>query len=115
MEYKNGKFLVAASCFTAQKYDDTGYIEYDPETKSVQIFLKNKAAIEKAMEYLHQPQTMQIPHHTMNDFTTITIEPLANVDNFQLALTRLWEYSNVYIDWSRPVDYVIAHMNEPIE
>ena len=24
----------------------------------------------------------------------------------QLALTRLWEVTDVHVDWSRPVDYV---------
>ena len=26
--------------------------------------------------------------------------------HFKLALTRLWEATDVHVDWSRPVDYV---------
>ena len=42
----------------------------------------------------------------MHDFTTITINPLDDVETLQLALTRLWEATDVHVDWSRPVDYV---------
>ena len=43
------------------------------------------------------------------DFTEETIEPWSSKENFQLALTRLWENTDVHVDWSRPVDYVKAH------
>ena len=28
------------------------------------------------------------------------------METLQLALTRLWEATDVHVDWSRPVDYV---------
>ena len=43
------------------------------------------------------------------DFTEETVDPLADVESFKLALTRLWNNTQVTVDWSRPVDYVKAH------
>ena len=43
------------------------------------------------------------------DFTEMTIDPLADIKSFQTALTRLWNMTQVHVDWSRPIDYVKAH------
>jgi hypothetical protein len=34
---------------------------------------------------------------------------LASVENLKIALTRLWEATQVHVDWSRPVEYVRQH------
>lgn len=94
-------YSVAISC-----RGDLGYIDYDIETKTANIVLNNETAKQKVEKFLNTKLTLQIPHETLRDFTTVTIEPLANRDNFELALTRLWENTDVHVDWSRPVDYV---------
>ncbi len=94
-------YSVAISC-----HSDLGYMEYDEKAKTVNIVLANEIAKQKVDEFLHSELTLQVPHETLHDFTTITINPLDDVETFQLALTRLWETTNVHVDWSRPVDYV---------
>ena len=94
-------YSVAISC-----HSDLGYIEYTADTKSANIVLANEVAKQKVEEFLNTPLSLQVPHETLHDFTTITINPLDDVETFQLALTRLWEVTDVHVDWSRPVDYV---------
>ena len=94
-------YSVAISC-----HSDLGYIEYTADTKSANIVLANEVAKQKVEEFLNTPLTLQVPHETLHDFTTITINPLDDVETLQLALTRLWEATDVHVDWSRPVDYV---------
>ena len=95
------KYSVAISC-----HDDLGYMEYDESTQTVDIILANEAAKKRVEEFLHTDLTIQIPHETLHDFTTVTINPLENTEMLQLALTRLWETTDVHVDWSRPVGYV---------
>ena len=38
-------------------------------------------------------------------FADAVVDP-DDVETLQLALTRLWEATDVHVDWSRPVDYV---------
>lgn len=95
------KYSVAISC-----HSDLGYLEYDENTKMANIVLANEEAKKRVDDFLHTDLTIQIPHETLHDFTTVTIKPLENVDSLELALTRLWETTEVHVDWSRPVDYV---------
>lgn len=95
------KYSVAISC-----HGDLGYMEYNEDTKMANIVLANEEAKKRVDDFLHTDLTIQIPHETLHDFTTVTIKPLENVDSLELALTRLWETTEVHVDWSRPVDYV---------
>ena len=94
-------YSVAISC-----HADLGYIEYDAEKKTANIALANDEAKKKVEDFLKTKMTIQIPHEKLHDFTNITVDPLADTQSFQLALTRLWENTDVHVDWSRPVDYV---------
>lgn len=105
----NDKFQVAISYSNFQEYTDIGYLEYSEKDKAATVFLKSKKAITAASEFFKKKLTIQIPHKTMQDFTSITINPLENLENFKLALTRLWESTHVYVDWSRPVEYARTH------
>ena len=94
----------------AISYEDAlGYIEYDLNDKTAQVTLANDDGKHKAEDFLHQVHEIAIPHETLLDFTAEQIDPLASVDNFKIALTRLWEATGVHVDWSRPVDYVKQH------
>ncbi len=106
---KNNIFSVAISNFDYSHYRDVGYLEYDSEKKSVEIFLQSEELKEKAQKFFASDLTIQVPHETMHDFTTTTIKPLADLESFKIALTRLWENTDIYVDWSRPVEYVREH------
>ena len=86
------KYSVAISCRS-----DLGYLEYDENTKMVNIVLANEEAKKRVDDFLHTDLTIQIPHETLHDFTTVTIKPLENVDSLELALTRLWETTGFII------------------
>ena len=98
------KFSVAISY-----KENLGYIEYDAENKKAAVVLDNEEGKKKVEEFLSQVHEIEIPHETLLDFTAEKIDPLANEKNLELALTRLWEATEVHVDWSRPVDYVKAH------
>jgi hypothetical protein len=54
---------------------------------------------------------LKASHETLRDFTKEKIQPLSSMENFKLTLTRIWESTDIYVDWSRPVDYVLGTMN----
>lgn len=97
-------YSVAVSCRGAN-----GWVEYDTEAKTVKVFLDDEKAVADAEKFLSEKHDINIPHETLRDFTTETIDPLASVDCFQVVLTRLWENTGVHVDWSRPVEYVKQH------
>ena len=107
---EKGKFWMAEPYSVAVSYgDDLGWIEYDEAAKKITVTLGSDEGKKKAEDFLGKPLTLQVPHATLMDFTEETIEPWSSKENFQLALTRLWENTDVHVDWSRPVDYVKAH------
>lgn len=89
--------------------NDLGWIEYDDSAKKILVHLANEEGKKKAEAFLSQKLTLKVPHETLMDFTEETVDPLADVESFKLALTRLWNNTQVTVDWSRPVDYVKAH------
>lgn len=89
--------------------EDLGWITYDEAEKRITVHLANDEGREKAEAFLGKPLTLRVPHETLMDFTEETIEPAASKETFELALTRLWENTEVHVDWSRPVEYVKAH------
>ena len=100
MEQEN-KFSVAVH------YGDTlGYIEYDGDAKKVVVTLPDEEGKKKAEEYLTTTHEIAVPNLTLMDFETKTIDPTADVRSFQIAMTRIWEETEVYVDWSRPVAFV---------
>ncbi len=100
MEQEN-KFSVAIH------YGDTlGYVEYDGDTKKAVVTLADEEGKKKAEDYLASSHEIAVPDMTLLDFETKTIDPLADVRSFQIAMTRIWEATEVYVDWSRPVAFV---------
>lgn len=97
-------YSVAVSC-----RDSIGWIEFDPEAKTVKVCMDDEKAVADAEKFLTEPHSVKVPHETLRDFSEELIDPLADVESFQLVLTRLWENTEVHVDWSRPVDYVKAH------
>lgn len=81
-----------------------GCVEYNEETKTASVKLavsEAKAAVEK---FLSEPLTLDVPQgETIRDFVTKTLEPLADLASFKVALTRLWGKTGVRVEWSMPV------------
>ena len=40
----------------------------------------------------------------LDTYQELDIDPLESLGNLKLALTRLWEATEVQVDWSRPVE-----------
>lgn len=100
MEQEN-KFSVAIH------YEDAlGYIEYDGDAKKAVVTLPHEEGKKKAEAYLATTHEIAVPNMTLMDFETKTIDPMADVRSFQTAMTRIWEETEVYVDWSRPVSFV---------
>ena len=98
---QNNKFSVAIH------YGDIlGYIEYDGDAKKAVVTLADEEGRKKAEDYLAVPHEIAVPNMTLLDFETKTIDPMADVRSFQIAMTRIWEETEVYVDWSRPVEFV---------
>ncbi len=85
--------------------DKVGYLSYDLETKAVEVVLPEETWVQKVLDFLHQDITLD--HATgLSTYETITIDPLASLENLKLALTRLWGLTDVQVDWSRSVEVI---------
>ncbi len=80
-----------------------GFVEYNPETKKVSVNLSVAEAKAKVEQFLHTPMIIDVPQgETIRDFVTTRLEPLASLDNFKVAMTRLWGKTDVRVEWSMP-------------
>lgn len=92
-----------------QYKNELGYIEYDAEKKAATVVLDEEEARRAVEAYLSEKHEIGVPHDTLCDFSKELIDPIADVESFKTALTRLWEATEVHVDWSRPVAYVKEH------
>ena len=83
--------------------DDRGYVAYDTETKELSVSLPNQEWADKVSAFLKQDHSIA---HAMglDTYQELDIDPLECLGNLKLALTRLWEATEVQVDWSRPVE-----------
>ncbi|WP_419557785.1 hypothetical protein, partial [Phascolarctobacterium faecium] len=59
-----------------------------------------KAKVEK---FLNEKLTLDVQEgDTVRQFVTKTLDPLENLDNFKICLTRLWFNTDVLVEWSMP-------------
>lgn len=80
-----------------------GYVEYNEASKTAVVTLAVAEAKEAVEKYLAAPLTLDVPEgDTIRDFVTKTLEPLASLENFKVALTRLWGKTGVRVEWSMP-------------
>lgn len=82
-----------------------GYIEYDLPAKSARVVLNHPAKVKAVETFLKTKLRIQVPHKTVHDFALRELCHLDTLEDLKLALTRLWEYTEVLVDWSRPLDY----------
>lgn len=101
---------MAITFSVAISYNNTlGWIDYDADARKAEVHLDDAKGKELTETYLGETHEINIPHQTLMDFTHETVNPLADTESFKLALTRLWNATQVHVDWSRPVDYVKEH------
>lgn len=83
--------------------DDRGYVAYNTETKELSVSLPNQEWADKVSAFLKQDHSIA---HAMglDTYQELDIDPLESLGNLKLALTRLWEATEVQVDWSRPVE-----------
>ena len=75
---------------TLNYHGNYGYVEYDSENKKVEKFLNEKLTLDVQ------------EGDTVRQFVTKTLDPLENLDNFKICLTRLWFNTDVLVEWSMP-------------
>lgn len=88
----------------AVQYDNqVGYIEYDPATKQLEVKLPNEEKRQAAISFLTTKRVLRTPQQSLMNFKEWEAVPTENMESFEAALGRLWENTDVHIDWSRPV------------
>jgi hypothetical protein len=88
----------------AIRYNDQyGYIAFNPENKQLTVALPNEAKRREAEEYLTTPKKIWAAKDSLLEFEHRDIVPNESLDSLKLALTRIWEATEVFVDWSRPV------------
>ena len=71
------------------------------EAKTVSVELPEQEWADKVIAYLNDEHAIE--HATgLDTYERLTVKPLESLDNFKLALTRMWEAIDVQVDWSRP-------------
>ncbi|HWR41024.1 MAG TPA: hypothetical protein VN611_16150 [Patescibacteria group bacterium] len=85
-------------------YDnDCGFVEYDTAEKQLRVLLDHEEKRRETEAYLMQRHTIRKAGQRLLDFSEVDILPVDNLEDLKLALTRLWQKTGVYVDWSRPV------------
>lgn len=86
-----------------------GWVELDEAAHTITVNLEEPEGKKLAEDYLGATHTIRVPGESLLDFRPEEITASDSRRSFELAMTRLWEATNVHVDWSRPVDYVKAH------
>jgi hypothetical protein len=88
----------------AIRYNDQyGRIEYNPDTKEALVIHPDAFKCREVMDYLTTPKTINTAQVHLLDFKYVNLVPTDSLENLKLALTRMWEATEVFVDWSRPV------------
>ena len=88
---------------TLNYHGNYGYVEYDSENKKAEIVLGVAEAKAKVEKFLNEKLTLDVQEGgTVRQFVTKTLDPLENLDNFKICLTRLWFNTDVLVEWSMP-------------
>lgn len=80
-----------------------GTLEYNPTTHAVSVHLSDAVKKAEIENYLSSRHTIQTAQHDLREFKKVDILPTENLESFKLALTRMWEATQVCVAWSRPV------------
>ncbi|MDU2064252.1 MAG: hypothetical protein E6713_05350 [Sporomusaceae bacterium] len=84
--------------------NDYGSISYNEADKSFCVKLANEAKRREIETYLSTEQTIHIASGaTIRDFADQTGLPTESLAFFKQVLTRLYNHTQVLVDWSHPV------------
>ena len=83
--------------------EDNGCIEYNPVTKDVKVVLGNAAKREEIEAYLNKEQVIRVTEKGLRDFIDKKVMPSSSLAVLQVVLTKLWENTGVFVDWSKPI------------
>ena len=81
--------------------NSNGFLAYDTDTKIVTIDLPEQEWIDKVHAYLNEEHTIENATG-LDTYERVQVKPLESLENFKLALTRMWVAIDVQVDWSRP-------------
>jgi hypothetical protein len=81
-----------------------GYLEYDEEAKKFSVHLEGQPEAEKAvLDFLAKPLTLSVPKDECTyHFEKRTVNAADNWEDAKLVLGRLWENTEVLVEWSMP-------------
>ena len=81
--------------------NSNGVLSYDTDTKTVTVDLPEQEWVDKVRAYLNEERPIENATG-LDTYERVQVKPLDSLDNFKLALTRMWEAIDVQVDWSRP-------------
>ena len=82
-----------------------GYIQYNEQTKTIQVVFPNEKIKQLILDYLNKPQKINIPkNNSICEFEVQEKLAALSKEDFQLVLGRLWNTHKVHVNWSIPVN-----------
>lgn len=81
-----------------------GYVEYREDERAATVVLDDVSKKAETEVYLAQARQIRVPKESLLEFETRTIQPLRSLEEFKLAMTRIWGEIGLHVDWSRPVE-----------
>lgn len=91
-------------CVVIHYGDINGSIEYDSATKTAQVTLADDDKRSQVETYLETQRRLPRIVATGLGLEYVDIKPLDSVENFKIALTKLWETTDVLVDWSQSTE-----------
>jgi hypothetical protein len=80
-----------------------GQIEYDTHEKTIRVLINDQDKRQSVEKYLSEPHVMDSADGSdLRTFHSKNVKALEDLASMKLALTRLWQHTGVYVDWSRP-------------
>lgn len=81
-----------------------GWVEYNGGQHSITVSLSDEVKKKAVEDYLNSRHTIKTAQQDLRAFKEVDVLPADSLENFKLALTRMWESTGVYVAWSRPVN-----------
>ena len=70
--------------------NSNGFLSYDTDTKTVTVDLPEQEWVDKVRAYLNEERPIENATG-LDTYERLQVKPLDSLDNFKLALTRMWE------------------------
>lgn len=87
--------------------DDYGWVEYDSVSKEVMVTHSNEAVKNTVSHYLGEERDITVPigdEKSLGDRSIVSIKPLENQSNLEIALTEMYHATGVHVDWGKNDD-----------